>query len=106
MPPPEVSVQSDAPTNAITTQSTISRPDPPVVAPPAPPAPPAALPPPAPATPRGRGNVFSDDDYPSASRAAEEEGVTRVSYVVGADGRVSQCEVVQGSGFKRLDDAT
>jgi periplasmic protein TonB len=106
VPPPEVSVQSDAPTNSITTQSTVSRPDPPVVAPPAPPAPPAALPPPAPATPRGRGNAFSDDDYPSASRAAEEEGVTRVSYVVGVDGRVTQCEVVQGSGFKRLDDAT
>uniref|UniRef100_UPI0012E2793E energy transducer TonB n=1 Tax=Sandarakinorhabdus oryzae TaxID=2675220 RepID=UPI0012E2793E len=72
----------------------------------APPAPPAALPPPAPATPKGRGNVFSDDDYPSASRAAEEEGVTRVSYVVGVDGRVTQCEIVQSSGFKRLDDAT
>ena len=106
VPPPEVSVQSDAPTNAITTQSTISRPDPPVVAPPAPPAPPAALPPPAPATPRGRGNAFTDDDYPSASRAAEEEGVARVSYVVGTDGRVTGCEVIQTSGFKRLDDAT
>ncbi|WP_310474367.1 energy transducer TonB [Sandarakinorhabdus sp.] len=107
VPPPEVSVASDAPTNSITTQSTISRPDPPVVsapAPPAPPAPPAVAP--QPATPKGRGNAFSDDDYPSASRAAEEEGVTRVSYVVGTDGRVSQCEVVQGSGFKRLDDAT
>lgn len=106
VPPPEVSVQSDAPTNTITTQSNVVRPDPPVYTAPAPPAPPAALPPPAPATPKGRGNVFSDDDYPSASRAAEEEGVTRVSYVVGADGRVTQCEIVQSSGFKRLDDAT
>jgi protein TonB len=58
------------------------------------------------ATPAGRGNVFSDDDYPSVSRRAEEEGVTRASYVVGVDGRVSQCEIVQSSGFKRLDDAT
>lgn len=108
VPPPEVSVQSDAPTNSITTQSNIARPDPPVVAPPAPPAAPAppALAPPSPATAKGRGNVFSDDDYPSASRAAEEEGVARVSYVVGTDGRVTQCEVVQSSGFKRLDDAT
>ena len=106
VPPPEVSVASDAPTNSITTQSTVARPDPPVVAPPAPapPAPPAVAP--SPATPRGRGNVFSDDDYPSASRAAEEEGVTRVAYVVGTDGRVTQCEVLQSSGFKRLDDAT
>lgn len=106
VPPPEVSIASDAPTNSITTQSTVARPDPPVVAPPAPPppAPPAVAP--SPATPRGRGNVFSDDDYPSASRAAEEEGVARVSYVVGTDGRVTQCEVMQSSGFKRLDDAT
>ena len=58
------------------------------------------------ATPIGRGNVFSDDDYPSASRRAEEEGVTRASYMVGVDGRASQCEIVQSSGFKRLDDAT
>ena len=58
------------------------------------------------ATPKGPCNSLADDDYPSASRLAEEEGVTRVSYVVGVDGRVSQCEAVQSSGFKRLDDAT
>ena len=107
VPPPMVSVQQDsAPT--ITTQSAVPRPDPPVMTPPAPPAPPVpvALAPPSPATARGRGNVFSDDDFPSASRAAEEEGVTRVSYTVGVDGRVTQCEVVQSSNFKRLDDAT
>jgi protein TonB len=107
VPPPEVSVASDAPTNAITTQSEVSRPEPPRVAPPAPPAepaPPAVAP--TPATPRGRGNVISTDDYPSASRAAEEEGVVRVSYVIGEDGKVSQCEVAQSSGFSRLDDAT
>jgi TonB family protein len=59
-----------------------------------------------PATPAGRANVFSDDDYPSASRAASEQGLVIASYVVGVDGRVSQCEIVQSSGFKRLDDAT
>ncbi len=58
------------------------------------------------ATPVGTYNRFSDDDYPSASRAAWEEGITRVAYVVGVDGQVSQCEVVQTSGFQRLDDAT
>lgn len=108
VPPPMVTVQSEAAPNAITTQSVIARPDPPVVAPPAPPAPPApvAVGPTTPATARGRGNVMSDDDYPSASRAAEEEGVARVTYTVGVDGRVTQCEVTQTSGFKRLDDAT
>jgi protein TonB len=58
------------------------------------------------ATPRGRGNVFSDDDYPSASRVASEQGLVIVSYVVGVDGRVTQCDITQSSGFKRLDDAT
>lgn len=105
VPPPEVSIAQDAPTNTITTQSEVARPDPPRVAPPAPPAPPAAVPP-SPATPKGRGNSFSDDDFPDASRRAEEQGVTRVSYVVGTDGKVSSCTVTQSSGFPRLDDAT
>jgi protein TonB len=104
VPPPEVSIASDAPTNAITTQSEVARPDPPRVAPPAPPAPPAVAP--SPATPKGRGNVFSDDDFPDASRRAEEQGVTRVSYTIGTDGKVSACTVTQSSGFARLDDAT
>jgi protein TonB len=106
VPPPEVTVAQDAPTNTITTQSEVARPDPPRVAPPAPPAPPAAVAPPTPATAKGRGNTFSDDDFPDASRRAEEQGVTRVSYVVGVDGKVSSCTVTQSSGFPRLDDAT
>ncbi|MEI6486904.1 MAG: TonB family protein [Sphingomonadales bacterium] len=107
VPPPEVSVQSDA-APTITTQSTAPRPEPPVYTPPAPPAPPAPAPvaAPTPATPKGRGNVISTDDYPSASRAAEEEGVVRVSYTIGTDGRVTECTIAQSSGFKRLDDAT
>jgi protein TonB len=105
VPPPEVTIQSDAPPPpTISTQTSVRQITPPVVAPPAPPAPPAIAP--QPATPRGRGNVMSEDDYPSASRRAEEEGVTRVRYVVGADGRVSSCEVIQSSGFPRLDAAT
>jgi protein TonB len=106
VPPPEVTIQSDAPPPpTISTQNTVQQMTPPVVAPPAPPAPPPAIAPKA-ATPRGRGNALSEDDYPSASRRAEEEGVTRVRYVIGTDGRVSSCEVVQSSGFPRLDDAT
>ena len=106
VPPPEVSVAQDAPTNAITTQSAVPQPEPPrYVAPPAPPAP-APLAAPTAATPKGRGNTFSDDDFPDASRRAEEAGVTRVSYTVGTDGKVSACNVTQSSGFPRLDDAT
>jgi TonB family protein len=58
------------------------------------------------AAPKGSFNVLVDADYPAASRLAEEEGVTQVSYVVGVDGRVSQCEILQSSGFQTLDDAT
>ena len=106
VPPPEVTVAQESPAPTITTQTAVAQPDPPRVAPPAPPAPAAPAAAPTPATPKGRGNAFSDDAYPSASRAAEEEGVARVSYIVGEDGRVSACEIVQSSGFKRLDDAT
>lgn len=107
VPPPEVSVAQDSPPT-ITTQTTVAQPDPPKFAPPAPPAPPApvALAPPSAATPKGRGNAFSDDDFPDASRRAEEAGVTRVSYTVDVDGKVSACNVTQSSGFPRLDDAT
>lgn len=104
VPPPEVSVIQDAPAPTITTQSTISSPEPPRFAPPAPPAPPAVRP--TPATPRGRGNVISEDDYPDASRRAEEQGVVRVSYVVDTEGKVSSCTVTQSSGSPRLDDTT
>jgi periplasmic protein TonB len=105
VPPPEVSVQSDAPTNSITTQSATPRPEPAPMARPEPVVEAKPVAAPTPATARGRGNVFSDDDFPSASRAAEEEGVTRVSYLIGVDGRVTECQVTQSSGAKRLDDA-
>ena len=108
VPPPEVSIAQDSPPT-ITTQTTVAQPEPPrYVAPPAPvaapPAPPAAAP--TPATAKGRGNVFSDDDFPDASRRAEEQGVTRVSYVIDPTGKVTTCTVTQTSGFPRLDDAT
>ena len=109
VPPPEVSVETTAPPPPTITTSAVPQPAPPVFTPPAPPAPPAAAPPavpPSPATPRGRGNVFSDDDYPSASQRAGEEGVTRVSYTVTPEGRVTGCTVTQSSGFPRLDAAT
>ncbi len=105
VPPPEVSVASEA-APTITTQTTVPQPQPPVFTPPAPPAPPAAVSvAPSPAV-GARGNVFSDDDFPDASRRAEEAGVTRVSYVIGPDGKIQSCQVTQSSGFPRLDDAT
>ncbi|MFZ4689834.1 MAG: energy transducer TonB [Polymorphobacter sp.] len=106
VPPPEVSVQSEA-APTITVQQQVQQVAPPVFTPPAPPAPPApALKAPTPATAKGRGNVISEDDYPDASRRAEDQGSVRISYTVDATGKVSACEVTKSSGFPRLDDAT
>lgn len=107
VPPPEVSVaQEAAPT--ITVQQQVPQVAPPTFTPPAPPAPaaPPALAPPTPSTPKGRGNSISEDDYPDASRRAEEQGITRVSYTIDPTGKVSACTVTASSGSPRLDEAT
>jgi periplasmic protein TonB len=104
VPPPEVSVQSEA-APTITVQQQVQQVAPPTFTPPAPKAEPA-LAPPTPATPKGRGNTIGEDDYPDASRRAEETGVARISFTVDATGKVSACEVTKTSGFPRLDDAT
>lgn len=105
VPPPEVSVvQEAAPT--ITVQQQVPVTAPPVFTPPAPPAPPAPVAKaPTTATPKGRGNGISEDDYPDASRRAEEQGVTRVQYTVTTDGRAANCRVIASSGATRLDEA-
>ena len=106
VPPPEVSIVSEA-APTITVQQTQPQPEPPRFTPPAPPAPAApAAAPPTPATPKGRGNSISEDDYPDASRRAEEQGVARVSYTIDPTGKVVACTVTQSSGSPRLDDAT
>lgn len=105
VPPPDVVIQQSAPPMpTITTQSVMPTPRP------APPAPVAPAPPPAPvapdkaATPRGNSVGISTDDYPAASRRAGEEGRTVVRVTIGTNGRVSECQIVQSSGFPRLDD--
>jgi protein TonB len=106
VPPPEVSVAQDA-APQITVQNRVEQPAP-VYTPPAPVAAPAPPKPSvaSPATPKGRGNGISEDDYPDASRRAEEQGVVRVTYTVGTNGSVTACSVTKPSGFPRLDEAT
>ena len=53
-----------------------------------------------------RGSFNNESDYPSAARREEEQGTVRVTYTVGADGRVSNCAVVQSSGSRSLDSTT
>lgn len=108
VPPPDVVIETAAPPPpSITTQTTIARPEPPRVVPPAPPAPPPPAPPAVPGTapvPVARTFTVTPDDYPDASRRAGEEGVTGIRVTVGVDGKVSNCQVVHPSGFARLDE--
>lgn len=53
-----------------------------------------------------RGAFNNETDYPSAARRAEQQGTVRVSYTVGADGRVTACRIVQSSGSSPLDSTT
>lgn len=110
-PPPVVSpppiVQTNvAPPPIIQTQAT-----PPPVFTPAPIAAPPPPPPP-PAPPRvakkaeQRGGSISDADYPPAAQRAGDAGTTTVRFVVGADGRVTDCSVTGSSGSSTLDNET
>lgn len=44
-------------------------------------------------------------EYPKASLMNEEQGVTSMSFVVGADGSVVDSKLEKSSGFKGLDKA-
>lgn len=49
---------------------------------------------------------FSTDDYPASAIRAEEEGTVGVRLGLGADGRVTSCEVTVSSGSSALDLVT
>lgn len=52
------------------------------------------------------GNWATASDYPSRDLREGNQGVTRFTLAIGADGRVQSCNVVQSSGFAGLDEAT
>jgi len=45
----------------------------------------------------------TDDDYPSESRRAEQQGVVRLLITISAAGRVTTCSVYRSSRFPALD---
>lgn len=47
-----------------------------------------------------------NDDYPASALAAGEQGTVRFRLGVGANGRVTACEILRSSGSAALDDAT
>lgn len=109
-PPVKINVNvTPPPITTVTTPPPVA----PVVPIIAPPAPVVAPPPPAPkfqpksATPRGNpGSWANANDYPSGPLRREEEGVTRFRVTVGADGRVTSCDVTGSSGSSELDSTT
>ncbi len=113
-PPPVVIPKSIIPpvSTPNVVRDTVETPPPP--RPPAPVIPPVAAAPAPPATPdrsrrvaaRGReAEWVTTDDYPSSSLREEAEGITRTRLSVGADGRVTACEVTGSSGNSALDQA-
>jgi protein TonB len=112
-PPPIVApppiVRLDTPAPPVQTQQVIPPVAPPVTytAPPAPPAPVVAAPKVQAAKPkRSIAGLITSDDYPEAARRDEKQGTTRISLVIGTNGRVSSCNVSQSSGSRDLDAAT
>ena len=72
---------------------------------PAPPAPPsfAAA---GPVPRNGPAGWITSDDYPRRELMRESEGTARYRLVIGSNGRVETCEIVQSSGFAGLDAET
>ena len=114
-PPPVVVPPSPMPSlSPNTINRPVDRPPPPqpptpIITPPAPPAPPAVIAPrvtPQPARPRGNEQSWvTTDDYPSSAQREGAEGSTGTRLTIGADGRVTSCEVTSSSGNSALDQA-
>lgn len=56
--------------------------------------------------PRWRRGQLKDADYPPRAGQQGTSGIVGVRYLVGADGRVGECQVVRSSGSRDLDDTT
>lgn len=105
VPPPEVNV-NPPPTPAPTITTTQVAPPvtpvtiqpPPVAAPPAPPAPRMAA---RPAIANVQACAPRNDDYPSAAVKAEATGTTKISFTVGADGKLASSQIVRSAGPSR-----
>lgn len=113
-PPPPISFERPAPAvqtvvdpPKVVIPPTVTAP-PPAAPPPAPP--PAAPPPPKftpkPASPKGNpGSWATSEDYPARALREEREGTTRFRVTIGADGRVTDCQITGSSGSPDLDEA-
>jgi len=105
VPPPLVRMESPPPPIQVVTQQA-----PPPYIPPVAPAPPPAPPPPrkvSAASAKGSLiGLFSDEDYPASASAAGASGTAQAQLTVGADGRVTSCNLTRSTGNGALDSAT
>lgn len=107
VPPPEVVVNNPAPAPAITVTREAPPPTAVIIQPPAPPAPVA---PPVAAAPRRAPTPFignagecapKSEDYPAAAARAQVTGTTVMRFTIGADGKMTNAEVVKTAGSSR-----
>ena len=99
-PPPQVTTVATPPPFVQMTPKAAPAPTPP----PPPPPPVAKRPNP---IPKGNpGNWANTNDYPSRALQQEREGTTGFRVTVGANGRVTDCQISSSSGHPDLDTAT
>jgi TonB family protein len=53
--------------------------------------------------PQLREGSITEDDYPPLALRAEMQGETRTLITIGADGRISNCQILKSSGSALLD---
>ncbi|MEI6640564.1 MAG: energy transducer TonB [Novosphingobium sp.] len=106
-PPPAITLPAPAPVlDTVQHAEPPEPPRPPVQLPPPPSPPPPRFTPKA-ATPKGNpGNWATSNDYPSRALREEREGSSGFRVSVGADGKVTSCEITRSSGSPDLDQAT
>lgn len=56
--------------------------------------------------PKGIASIFTTDDYPSSAVRNDEQGTSGVKFWVTKDGKARDCEIVESSGSKVLDQKT
>ena len=104
IPPPEVQVAQQPTPNAITAVSNVQPPHAELTT-----QQPAPVAKPAPSGPSTTKPVFDlascKPDYPRNSLRNEEQGTTRLQFLIGVDGKVADSKIDRSSGFRALDVA-
>ncbi len=106
-PPPLVRLNTAPPPIQVVESPYIPPVAPPVIAPPAPPPPPAPRKVQSAQSAKGDlRTLFSPDDYPASAQSSGAEGTAQAQLTIGADGRVTGCNLIRATGNSALDSAT